>query len=417
MSVFKSLVVTGGILLSFASSSAFAAKYNAIEKPMAPPSKATEMFFKAASNANFEMMGTYLARGADINCGNCESMGRPPLAVALAGGGGFAINIDLVKYLVQHGANVNLFTQGVLSPLMFAISSREWAYFAGKPEHLVETITYLVDNGADVKLTNSDGQNALFALVAHGYNQHSANASLRLMRFLVDNGTDVNYQSVDGRTALMVAAGGCGIDSVKLFLFLKANPNLKNKMGETALSLAEDAAAKSQSGSSCNQVVAMLRNPSQFAINPLSNADVIVTAQSARSAGAATAAVGNVAPALSAYAGNYNGNYNGDDQGAFQVAISQEGNITLSGKSLRSNQAFTGSGKIGEDGLLGVTLGNISSGATFQGSINPTTGAMYGTWKNSGQAGNFSGNKQAQLDNPLNAIGGLLNGLGKILVH
>lgn len=414
MSIFENFVVTGGIFLCLAAGSAFAAKHNAIEQPMAPPSKASLMFYTAAKNKNYEMMDTYLARGADINCGNCDYSAMPPLAMALAGN--VTADTELTVYLIKHGANVNLLTQGKMSPLMFALNS-DWtnAWIAKPRDALLKNLPYLVDNGADVTLVNSSGLNALFFLVEKGYNEYSIKASMQLMRYLVDKGTDVNHQSNDGKTALMLAASGCGIKSVQHLLFLHANPNLKSVIGETALSMAEDAAVKSQSGSSCNQVVAMLRNPSQFAINPLSNTDVIVAAQSVRSAGAPTAAVGNVASASSAYAGNYVGNYNGDDQGSFQVAVSQEGNITLSGKSLRSNQAFTGSGKIGEDGSLGVTLGNISSGATFQGSINSKTGALYGTWKNSGQAGNFSGNKQAQLDNPLNAIGGLLNGLGKIL--
>lgn len=417
MSVFKSFVVAGGVLFCLASSGAFAAKHNAIEQPMAPPSKASLMFYTAAKNKNYEMMDTYLARGADINCGNCDSSAMPPLAMALSAD--MTVDPELTVYLVKHGANVNLLTQGVMSPLMFALNS-SWSTAWGKPrDALLKNLPFLVESGADVKLVNSKGLNALFFLVAKGYDNYAYKASMQLMRYLVDKGTDVNHQSNDGKTVLMIAAGGCGVGSVQHLLYLHANPNLKSTLGETALSLAEDAAVKSQSGSSCNQVVAILRNPDRFAIDPLSNNDVIAVAQPVVAGGVApaSAAVGGPASALGAYAGNYAGNYTGDDQGPFQVIISPEGNITLNGKSLRSNQAFTGNGKISNDGSLGVTLGSISSGATFQGSINPATGALYGTWKNSGQAGIFSGNKQAQLDNPLNAIGGLLNGLGKILGH
>lgn len=415
MSVFKDFVVTSSILFCLVSGSAFAAKHNAVEQPMTPPSKASLLFYTAAKNKNYEMMDTYLARGADINCGNCDPSALPPLARAVTED--MTFDPELPVYLVKHGANVNLLTQGRMSPLMFALNTG-WSTPWDKPrDALLKNLPLLVENGADVNLVNSSGYNALFFLVAKGYDEYSVKASMQLMRYLVDKGTDVNHQSNDGKTALMLAASGCGVKSVQHLLFLHANPNLNSAIGETALSLAEDSAVKSRSGSNCNQVVAMLRNPSQFAIDPLSSTDVIVTAQPVRSAGVATAATGAASSAINAFAGNYVGNYSGDDQGSFQVVISQEGNITLSGKSFRSNQAFTGDGKINSDGSLGVSLGSISSGATFQGSINPATGALYGTWKNSGQAGIFSGNKQAQLDNPLNAIGGLLNGLGKILGH
>lgn len=270
--IMKTMKTVAVLALSLFASAVLAAK-PVLEKPLAPPSKATEMFFTASSNANFEMMDTYLGRGADINCGNCDSVGRPPLAMALSG---FRFNMDLIRYLVNHGANVNLLTQGAVSPLMFAISKSQWTM--GNPEDLTQVISYLVDNGANVKLTNTEGQNALFHLVARGYSQGTMKTSLRLMRFLVDKGVDVNHSSSDGRTALMLAAGGCGINSVQLLLFMKADPTAKNKMGETALSLAEDKAAASRAGGSCNQVVAMLRDPEQFRINPLSNADVIAMA-------------------------------------------------------------------------------------------------------------------------------------------
>jgi len=416
LSAIQKLAMLMFVLL--ASGNAFAAKHVAVEKPMAPPSKATEFFFKASSNANFEMMDTYLARGADINCGNCEGRGRPPLAMAL---GGYGINMDLVRYLVKHGANVNLLTQGALSPLMFAISSSRWSTSVANSEELVQAMTYLVDNGADVKLTNSDGQNALFYLVAHGYDRYTVKTSLRLMRYLVDQGTDVNHQSVDGRTALMLAAGGCGIDSVQLLLFMKADPKLKNKMGDTALSIAEDTAAGRQSGGSCNQVVAMLRDPEQYRINPLSNADVISTTQpGVLSSEIQVAPSGGVNPAaLSTYAGNYAGTFNGSDNGTFQVTIQPNGTLTLDGYSSKGDM-FTGEGKVNSDGT--VTIGSASTGSTFIGSISQD--GVAGTWKNTNynQAGSFQGKKGAQFmkiqpppANPLQAFGGFLNGLNKIL--
>jgi len=267
------------MFLVCASSAAFAVK-PPVQEPLPPPSKASLLFYTAATNKNYEMMDTYLARGADINCGNCDVYGKPPLAMSVSAD--MTVDPELTVYLVNHGANVNLLSKGgLMSPLMYALDS-SWSTAWAKPrDALLKNVPFLVDNGADVNLVNVNGFNALFFLVAKGYDNYSFKASMQLMRYLVDKGTDVNHQAKDGKTALMFAAGGCGVGSVQNLLFLHANPNLKNKLGETALSIAEDAAVKSGSGSGCNQVVAMLRNPDQYAIDPLANNNVFGAAPTA----------------------------------------------------------------------------------------------------------------------------------------
>lgn len=78
-------------------------------------------------------------------------------------------------------------------------------------------------------------------------------------------------------------SGNSGVSSVQLLLSLHANPSLSNATGDTALSLAEESAATSRTNTGCNQVVAILRNPEQYTVNPLSNTDVIGIGDSDRS--------------------------------------------------------------------------------------------------------------------------------------
>lgn len=389
----------------FTSGNAFAAKKPAVEAPMAPPSKASMMFYTAATNKNYEMMDTYLARGADINCGNCDSA-MPPLARSLSQG---ILDPELTAYLVKHGANVNLLTQGKLTPLMFVLDNGTWSSnYKPNLDAMLQLVPFLVANGADVTLTNSNGKNALFFLIGHGYSSaETMKVSMQLMRFLVDKGTDVNHQIHDGTTALMFAAGGCGIASVQHLLFLHANPKLKNALGETALSIAEDAAARSRSGSSCNQVVAMLRNPEQFAIDPLSNSDVIGADMPARS---------DETYPVDSYAGTYGGTFSGDDDGNFQAVILQDGTATSTGHSNKYGATFTATGKVNNAGF--VSLGSTSTGAEFSGTIS-REGVLTGTWKNTPQkeAGSFKGNKGVQVTIPptdtLKVIGSIFGGLFK----
>jgi len=279
----------------------------------------------------------------------------------------------------------------------------------------------LLDNGAKATAKDIYGNAALayMTMFSNGGNdlnqiRASHSAFTLALTSLLEHGANINMENNMGNTVLMDAAESCADFSVEALLANKADPAIKNKLGQTALNIAIEKATRSGQNSNCNNTVKLLQNPQQVQqvssgrVNPQGVSNNGTTSSTTQSAG------GNI------YAGNYSGNYTGDDNGPFQVVVAQDGNVKLSGKSLRSNQAFTGSGKVSGDGSLGISLGTISTGATFQGSINQKTGAMYGTWKNSGQAGNFSGNKQSsqgQPDNPLQAIGGLLNGLSKILAQ
>lgn len=181
---------------------------------------------------------------------------------------------------------------------------------------------------------------------------------------------------------------------------------------------------QSKQGSTCNQTYALLSDTTRYTA---SQPDNTAPSDSAQSPAPALGKPMSTSPTntntdYGVYVGNYSGKYSGDDSGSFQIIIEQNGTIKLNGKSQINNQAFTGVGKMNSDGSLGITLGSVSTGATFQGSINPKTGGLYGTWRNGEEAGNFSGSKQtgqtqAAGNNPIEAIGGLLNVLNKALVR
>lgn len=370
-----------------------------IVQTKAPPSEGSVRFYQAIQNGNLDMARLYLSKGADINCDNCSQDNLTPLMNRSAG-----YPIEHVKFLIENGANINQQKANGITALMLAAGSGTTG-----------TITLLIENGADVSLTDQNGNDALFySMRVFGFWQawrenDNSNQSALLIKYLISKGASINQQGSDGISPLMFLASRCYPEAIKLFLSLGADPNLKTKLGETALMIAEKTAVNSAQGSTCNQTYSVLSDPERY--------------RAASSTSPPTPSVGipasNNAPSnrvYSTYAGNYSGNYSGDDNGSFQVTVEQDGNIKLTGKSLRNNQAFTGNGKMNSDGSLGITLGNISTGATFQGSINPKTGGLYGTWKNGEQAGNFSGSKQtAQASNPIEAIGGLLNVLNKAL--
>lgn len=384
---------------------------------LAPPSKATIQFFQALRNDNFQIMDVLLNQGADINCNNCNSKGQTPLMFAMEHPKSGSTVSESVRYLVEKGANLNTQDNGGSTAIMYGKGfSPYWSH--------AYQVLYLIENGAKTTVKDGAGNNILHHAYSVGYSAITSGALApygedgytevlkqvkAVTRTSIEHGLNVNQQNLIGETPLHLAAAKCLNAGVELLLSLGANPSIRTKAGDTALSLATERATTSIHPEICNETVRILQNPNQASsANPIQQGNSGSTAPNRTPQNSA----------FGAYAGNYSGNYSGDDNGPFQVTVEQDGNIKLAGKSLRNNQAFTGNGKMNKDGSLGISLGTISTGATFQGSINPKTGGLYGTWKNAEQAGNFSGSKQsaqAQASNPIEAIGGLFNVLNKVL--
>lgn len=413
-------------------------------KAKSPPTQASLDFYSATAGNNLDMMPILLKRGADINCDNCSIRSHsicndacirkerytPLMKKAASVDEYYRItNVQIIQFLVENGADVNRQNSDGITALMLASSAKS-----------PSKVKLLVESGANVALKDRGGRDALAYVVdpdadylifappyipSTNFEQYEF-----LIKYLVENGASINGQDEYGISPLMLVAGSCGrtwayfpVELTKLLLSLGADPNLKSKAGKSALMIAEKIAVKTSQGSTCNSVYLALSNSA-------SSASVKGVTPDKSGATTDTVSASNQAPVdpvaslkkFNAYEGRYAGSYNGDDNGAFQITIEQDGTIKLNGKSQINNHAFTGVGKMNSDGSLGITLGSVSTGATFQGSINPKTGGVYGTWRNGEEAGNFSGSKQtgqtqAAENNPIESIGGLLNVLNKALVR
>lgn len=88
----------------------------------------------------------------------------------------------------------------------------------------------LLGLGIFFSLITSDGRPKLISSL------HSPYRSV-LFPFYLTLGEDPNGAAVNGQTPLMEASSLCSLKYVKLLLSSGANPNLKNKAGETALML------------------------------------------------------------------------------------------------------------------------------------------------------------------------------------
>ena len=96
----------------------------------------------------------------------------------------------------------------------------------------IDVVTFLIENGADVNVTDFNGNTPLIFII-------NKTGNLETTERLLQKGAAVNTQNRTGETALMYAAWRGHADIVRLLLDNRADATLKNGQGNTALTLAE----------------------------------------------------------------------------------------------------------------------------------------------------------------------------------
>ena len=96
----------------------------------------------------------------------------------------------------------------------------------------INAVTFLIENGADVNVTDANGNTSLIFII-------NKTGNLEITERLLEKGAAVNTQNGNGETALMYAAWRGHTNIVQLLLQNRADATLKNRRGDTALSLAE----------------------------------------------------------------------------------------------------------------------------------------------------------------------------------
>lgn len=149
-----------------------------------------------------------------------------PLVVAARRG-----NLEIVKLLIEHGAETDVGKKdGERTPLLEAAAGG-----------YTDIARYLISKGADVN-ARGKGLTPLLAACAGGVNFGPPGDKPKTIRILLENGADVNVQDESwlksGRTPLMYAVLRGDAELVQALLDKGARLDLKNKDGDTALSLA-----------------------------------------------------------------------------------------------------------------------------------------------------------------------------------
>ena len=188
--------------------------------------------------------------GADPNVRVNNVNGRSALIISC-----YSRNYEIAKYLLNHGANVNIRDNYDNTPLMYC----------GFVTGCADIAELLLQHGADVNIQNEDGATALMCSCVERFIDivklvlqydadvnirdnlgvtalmHSCrieNADINIVKLLLKRNADIDVQNKAGETVLIIAIKRGHLDIAELLLQHGANPNIHDIGGGTALSYA-----------------------------------------------------------------------------------------------------------------------------------------------------------------------------------
>lgn len=155
------------------------------------------------SDSILKLVKYMVDHGLDVNAR--DDFDRTPLH--------FAHDIEVVKYLVEHGADLSVRDDVGRTPVQHCSD--------------LKVVKYMVEHGANVSTKDNSGVTMLHSVCCD-----SEHTSVALLEYLLGCGLDINAKTKSGNTPLHYA------DSVKVVKYLVnhgANINAKNSCGATPL--------------------------------------------------------------------------------------------------------------------------------------------------------------------------------------
>ena len=167
---------------------------------------------------------------------------------------GLMSGVDLAKKLLASGADPNRRLKKAIMQRHHtagdsALGEGATPFLRAAKSGDIEMMRALVAGGADPKIAMPNGANALLFAAGLGwrngspaapsYDQGSDEEAVEAIRFLLGLGFDIHGTNEAGDTALHAAVSGRGSEAIIAFLVAQgADPEMKNKRGQTPLSLA-----------------------------------------------------------------------------------------------------------------------------------------------------------------------------------
>ncbi len=157
------------------------------------------LLIEAAANGHLDVVKLLIENGADVNLKGEAWYG--PLHAAAAKG-----HIEVVKILLENGADVNIFHQN--KPLHDAAMNGH-----------IEVAEILLAHGADINVKGTDEAAPLHTAVS--------NNRLAMVKWLLSKGANVNPRAIYGCTPLHFAAFGNNVEIGKILLEHGADPTIE----------------------------------------------------------------------------------------------------------------------------------------------------------------------------------------------
>lgn len=170
----------------------------------------------AASSGDVPQVERLLREGAPIS--GKDKAGMTALHYAAQ-----SKNLQLVRFLIQRGADVNAKANENVTPLYLSL---DMAF--GQPVISLE----LIKSGADVSTADSKVGDTPLLIAA-------TESSYEVMQALLRKGANPNAQNHSGDTPLHHAAQNAMLDRVQLLLQYGANPSIRNLIGKSAIDMAQ----------------------------------------------------------------------------------------------------------------------------------------------------------------------------------
>ena len=177
----------------------------------------------ACYRGNLDMVRFLIDKGADVNV--VAGDGGTPLFWAA----GSDNNGELVQLLLDHGARIDVKNKAGTTPYEKAV------YRAISKGDNFEVLKVFLDQGIDVDTAPEEGPAAGYTPLMGAVINNQA----KLTKFLLDHGANINAVASDGNTSLLMATGEGNLKLVKLLTEQGARTDHTNSKGETALRIAE----------------------------------------------------------------------------------------------------------------------------------------------------------------------------------
>ena len=196
--------------------------------------------YRYASN---NVLNCLIENGADVNVRSADSKCTPLMTASEVN------DLTVIKFLLEHGADVHLKDKNGLTSLHYAVIE--------VPDGLIacDVLKCLLENGADINaLTNYNSTPLMVAsrscdvnVIKFFLNHGSKNdgralhfaceraAQLDIMLCLIGNGADVNARGTGDCTPLMTASRSGHVDKINVLINHGANLHLQDDNGDTAM--------------------------------------------------------------------------------------------------------------------------------------------------------------------------------------